>query len=118
LQGRKKSGKSRFDEEKAAINLQLRSKHSCDTKKSNSPGAKKPRPPGAKKPPFRPPAQRKLAKADASYSISSLESTGGARWNFAQLFRTSLKHRFLLHVSQRLRSPVGYFGGGCGSCGW
>jgi hypothetical protein len=49
LQGRKKSGKSRFDEEKAAINLQLRSKHSCDTKKSNSPGAKKPRPPGAKK---------------------------------------------------------------------
>jgi hypothetical protein len=71
LQGRKKSGKSRFDEEKAAINLQLRSKHSCgagtsqqakpsDTKKSNSPGAKKPRPPGAKKPPFRPPAQRKL----------------------------------------------------------
>jgi hypothetical protein len=59
---RKKSGKSRFDEEKAAINLQLRSKHSCgagtsqqakpsDTKKSNSPGAKKPpfRPPGAKK---------------------------------------------------------------------
>jgi hypothetical protein len=52
LQGRKKSGKSRFDEEKAAINLQLRSKHSCDTKKSNSPGANKP--------PFRPPAQRKL----------------------------------------------------------
>jgi hypothetical protein len=29
LQGRKKSGKSRFDEENAAINLQLRSKHSC-----------------------------------------------------------------------------------------
>jgi hypothetical protein len=63
LQGRKKSGKSRFDEENAAINLQLRSKHSCgagtsqqaeptDTKKSNSPGAKKP--------PFRPPTQRKL----------------------------------------------------------
>jgi hypothetical protein len=88
LQGRKKSGKSRFDEETAAINLQLRSKHRCgagtsqqakpsDTKKSNflgaakqktageksnSPGAKKPRPPGAKKPPFRPPGAKKTVR--------------------------------------------------------
>jgi hypothetical protein len=78
LQGRKKSGKSRFDEEKAAINLQLRSKHSCgagtlqqakprDTKKSNFLGAakqqtagEKSNSPGAKKPPFPPRAQRKL----------------------------------------------------------
>jgi hypothetical protein len=80
LQGRKKSGKSRFDEEKAAINLQLRSKHRCgagtsqqanpsDTKKSNFLGAAKQKTageksnsPGAKKPPFRPPGAKKTVR--------------------------------------------------------